>query len=423
MPFSIFVGIDNHGRTILFGYALLRNETVATFRWLMKTFVALMKKSPKTIITDQDPWMTKAIAIEMPLVKHAFCIWHITTKFSGWFTSILRVKYMAWCAEFYRLYKVDNIEDFEYEWPLVISKFNLQENKHIMGLYEIRKFWAPCYLRGYFFGGMRTTRRSESINSFVKRFTSSRLCLTQLVKQVDLAIEAIGQKQSHNVMLDTYRGSYLRTLSPLEEQVYGVFTNFAFKKFQGEFEMATQYKVCAESQRVFIVQHYDYPHSQEHKVLWDGIVAECSCRNFEFWGIICRHVLTLFLHKDCFQIPLTYLPLRWYRDEYHEIGSSSLLGGAMSEIEILSVGVEDTVRCPPSSMPKGRPKNKRDKSSKELAHKQVKTCKFCKRTGHNITTCRDKENSDPNVVSSNIGKKRKLSQGNKDLNPVYTLKF
>ena len=36
MPFGIFVGITNHGKTILFGYALLRNETTSAFQWLMK---------------------------------------------------------------------------------------------------------------------------------------------------------------------------------------------------------------------------------------------------------------------------------------------------------------------------------------------------------------------------------------------------
>lgn len=36
MPLGIFVGIDNHGRTILLGCALLRNETKNTFSWLMK---------------------------------------------------------------------------------------------------------------------------------------------------------------------------------------------------------------------------------------------------------------------------------------------------------------------------------------------------------------------------------------------------
>ena len=35
MPFGIFVGINNHGKTILFGCALLQNETTSAFQWLM----------------------------------------------------------------------------------------------------------------------------------------------------------------------------------------------------------------------------------------------------------------------------------------------------------------------------------------------------------------------------------------------------
>ena len=143
-----------------------------------------MKKSPKTILTDQDPWMTQAIAKEMPFTKHAFCIWHITTKFSGWFTSVLRNEYSNWCSEFYNLYKLDTIEEFEHQWPRVIEKYNLDGNKHVVGLYKIKDFWVPAYLRDFFFGGMTTTGRSESINAFIKRFISSRTCLSQFIKQV-----------------------------------------------------------------------------------------------------------------------------------------------------------------------------------------------------------------------------------------------
>ena len=50
--------------------------------------------------------------------------------------------------------------------------------------YQIKHFWVPCYLRGYFFGGMTTTGRSESINVFIKQFVNSRLSLIQFVKQV-----------------------------------------------------------------------------------------------------------------------------------------------------------------------------------------------------------------------------------------------
>ena len=36
MPFGIFVGVNNHGKTILFGCALLHNETTSAFLWLMQ---------------------------------------------------------------------------------------------------------------------------------------------------------------------------------------------------------------------------------------------------------------------------------------------------------------------------------------------------------------------------------------------------
>ena len=104
MPCGVFIDISNYGQTVLFGFALLRNETTATFKWLMKviyktfifpqlsyceilldfisqiifflcqTFVTVMKKPAKTIIIDQDPWMTGEIATELQFAKHSFCI-------------------------------------------------------------------------------------------------------------------------------------------------------------------------------------------------------------------------------------------------------------------------------------------------------------------------------------------------------------
>lgn len=152
----------------------------------MQTFVCLMKKPPKSILTDQDPWMTQAIAEEMPLTKHAFCIWHITSKFSSWFTGILRTQYFKWCSDFYTLYRLDDSDEFEKRWPEVTKKYKLESNKHVLGLYNIRHSWVPAYLRGHFFAGMTTTGRSESFNSFIKRFTNSRICLSQFIKQVSV---------------------------------------------------------------------------------------------------------------------------------------------------------------------------------------------------------------------------------------------
>jgi hypothetical protein len=52
-------------------------------------------------------------------------------------------------------------------------------------------------------------------------------------------------------------------------------------------ERATQYKICEENHVEFTVKYYKEQHSQKHKVLWDGDVVSCSCKHFEFCGILC----------------------------------------------------------------------------------------------------------------------------------------
>ena len=127
----------------------------------------------------------EAISKELLLTKHVFCIWHITTKFSGWFTSILCNQYSNWCIESYKLYKLDSCEEFEGQWTQVMKKYDMLTNKHVIGLYQIKHFWVPFYLHGHFFCGMTITGRSESINTFIKRFVSSHINLIQLIKQVN----------------------------------------------------------------------------------------------------------------------------------------------------------------------------------------------------------------------------------------------
>lgn len=132
--------------------------------------------------------MSKAIASEMPTTKHSYCIWHITSKFSSWFVALLREDYQKWGVDFYKMYKLTDPEEFERSWTLIIAKYYLQENKHVHGLYNVRYFWAPTYLRDNFFGGMITNGRSESINAFIKRFVSSHVSLVDFVKQVRLLL-------------------------------------------------------------------------------------------------------------------------------------------------------------------------------------------------------------------------------------------
>jgi hypothetical protein len=165
------------------------------------------------------------------------------------------------------------------------------------------------------------------------------------------------------------------------------------------------------------VKYYKEQHSQKHKVLWDGDVVSCSCKHFEFCGILCRHVLTIFLHKDCFEIPMSYLPLRWCRDEFQRPVEVNMMFSEERLIENVENAV-DLIKNPPKSNTKGRPKTKRSKGGKELS-KRARSCTFCKKSGHNVTTCPEKES----YVQPTITKKRKNEdQAQQNLNPVFYLK-
>ena len=152
----------------------------------------------------------------------------------------------------------------------------------------------------------------------------------------------------------------------------------------------------------------------------------CSFKNFEFGGILCRHVLSVFLHKDCYQIPSLYLPPRWC----HE--------ASLSEKELLVVDDENLVdkentvdanvndmivgdcfiNCPLLSKIKVHPKQKQMKGRREFGKKK-KSCGFCKHVDHNILTCSEKDN----CTSSNGAEKRKKCTSSEiGLNPIFSLK-
>ena len=62
MPFIPFVGLNNHRKTTVFGCAIVSDETEETYVWLLQTFLRSMcQKMPKSVITDADAAMIKAI--------------------------------------------------------------------------------------------------------------------------------------------------------------------------------------------------------------------------------------------------------------------------------------------------------------------------------------------------------------------------
>ena len=75
---ALVIGVNHHWKNVMFGCALLLDETSVSFSWLFKAFLESMgNQQTKIIFTDQDGAMAKAIGEVMPNTRHRLCLWHI----------------------------------------------------------------------------------------------------------------------------------------------------------------------------------------------------------------------------------------------------------------------------------------------------------------------------------------------------------
>ena len=77
-PFGVFLGLNQFRETTIFGAVILFDETEDSFTWLFETFLAAHNgRQPRTIFTDQDAAMGKAVKKVFTESYHRLCTFHI----------------------------------------------------------------------------------------------------------------------------------------------------------------------------------------------------------------------------------------------------------------------------------------------------------------------------------------------------------
>ncbi|KAG5557792.1 hypothetical protein RHGRI_007884 [Rhododendron griersonianum] len=190
----------------------------------------------------------------------------------------------------------------------------LESNEWLQQLYDIRESWVSVYNRGTFFAGMNTTRRSEGVNSFFDGFVTSTTNLKEFVV-----------KDDHGAK---------------------IYTRNVFNKFNDEMSGVFHYKVeevgNANGIQSFIVK------SKEHEVKKFEVPLDlqtymgvCECQNFEFVGILCTHILKVFVRLDIDAIPDHFILPRWRQkaNKFRIIDSEGLVhDDGKEESEALRLG-------------------------------------------------------------------------------------
>ncbi|KAG6409930.1 hypothetical protein SASPL_127972 [Salvia splendens] len=316
VPFAPFTGVNNHGQMVLFGCALLFDESEASFAWVFKTWLSAMNnRPPVSIKTDQDRAIKVAVNQVFPEARHCICKWHILREGQE------RLAHIFLARPFYgELYSCINfseiVEDFESSWSSILHKYDIQKNEWLQAVYKARKQWAPVYFRDTFFAALSS---NHGVSSFFDGYVNQQTTIPMFFKQYERALENLVEREIEADYYTISTTPVLKTPSPMEQQAANLYTKKVFEKFQEELVetfVHTANKIDGDgSISKFRVAKYEHDH-KAYSVVLDvaEMNASCSCQMFEYSGVLCRHILTVFTVTNVLTVPSQYILKRWTQD-------------------------------------------------------------------------------------------------------------
>ncbi|XP_021863921.1 protein FAR1-RELATED SEQUENCE 4 isoform X2 [Spinacia oleracea] len=294
IPLVLFVGSNHHIQPLLLGCALIADESVHTFLWLIQTWLMAMGgQSPQVVLTDENDALKTAITELLPDARHYFCLWHMFEKIPKQLEHI-----NIWLDDFVEkftkcIYRSWTEEQFDKRWSKLLEKFELRDDEWLRSIYENRIHWVPLFMRGISFAGLSTRSRSECLNSFFDKYEE------EAKAEFDAWHEA----------------PELKSPSPFEKQMSCVYTHEIFKKFQVEVlgAAACHLKKEKEDETGITYTVKDFENNQDFTVEWNESRSEicCLCRLFEQHGYLCRHAIVVLQMSGVFSIPSKYILQRW----------------------------------------------------------------------------------------------------------------
>ncbi|KAM4129125.1 hypothetical protein ACJW30_02G220500 [Castanea mollissima] len=343
LPFAPFTGVNHHGQPVLFGCALLINESEASFVWLFKTWLEAMSgRPPVSITTDHDRVIRLAVTQVLPETRHRFCKWHIFKECQEKLSHVLS-EHLNFEAELHKCVNMtESIEEFESCWFSLIDRYDLREHEWLQTIYVDRRQWVPVYLRDTFFAEMSITQRSDSINSYFDGYVNASTTLQLFVKQYEKALESRYEKEVKADYDTINTAPVLKTPSPMEKQAAELYTRKLFMKFQEELVETMTFLATKVDEEV-ITTYQVAKFGENHKAYFVSfniheMKATCSCQMFEFSGLLCRHILTVFRVTNVLTLPSHYVLKRWTRNAKSgvilEERASNLLNGSRESLTV-----------------------------------------------------------------------------------------
>jgi len=316
-PLAIFSGFNHHRSAVIFGAALLYDETAESYKWLFETFLeAHQQKMPQTVFTDQAQAMANALVEVMPDTYHGLCTWHLMQNGIKHLGNLMKGG-SHFLTDFTKcMYGYDEEEKFEESWITLLERYGVKENTWLQRAYTLKKKWASCFMKRAFTLGMRSTQLSESVNADIKSFMNANLDIIKFFKRFEDVVAEKRYKESQcefeaRQKIPRLKNKYSYILKQMSE----IYTPTIFDLFQNEYEL---FETCSVKNVNIQTPIIDYIVVMEidlgeWKVSFDLEKNSicCSCRKFENFGILCSHCLRVFIHMNIKSVPEQYILKRW----------------------------------------------------------------------------------------------------------------
>src|SRR5581483_6695805 len=190
MPLSVFIVIDSDQRSRIVATAIVSDETVSTYEWILKeTMLATGNLQPVVIFTDGDPAMQVAISTQYSetIVRH--CAFHIRQNLIKKVKKKLHDKWDTFVADFYVLRNSLVVSDFDHCWEELMNKYPEIKGYCERVLYPTKECWAYAFTKRTFSANTHSTQCVESINRIIKLEANSGNTLYELQAGIELRLK------------------------------------------------------------------------------------------------------------------------------------------------------------------------------------------------------------------------------------------
>ncbi|XP_058726880.1 protein FAR1-RELATED SEQUENCE 5-like [Vicia villosa] len=230
-PLVIFSGCNHHSQTVIFGAALVSDETIETYKWLLKCFLDCMEnKYPEAVVTDGDGAMREAIKQIYPDATHRLCAWHLN-KNAG--ENVKKSQFLDGFKK--AMYSNFTTEQFEEFWWEMYKENELEGNSWVAKTYETKSLWATAYLHDKFFGHIRTTSQCEAVNAIIKSYVRKKGCIFEFMHNLEQALRDYRNNELVADFKSKFSDPVLTThLRPIESDAAKTYTAEIFKEIKEE---------------------------------------------------------------------------------------------------------------------------------------------------------------------------------------------